>query len=285
LEVREARELLEANLALIRRVVAFTCRHHHFTHEEAEEFASAANLKLVENDYSVLRSWQGRSSLATFLSIVVERWALDYRTHTWGKWHPSAEAKRIGPVAVELEQIVVRDGRSIEEAFPLLAAKDANVTLDSLKRMAARFPRRSPKRYDVPVEDDVAVADAREIEDHALEDERRRTADRVAALVRNALAKCPEDIRLVLRLHYIEGMTVAQIARALQREQKLLYRRIERCMDEIRAELRAAGVADRDAVDLIGRDDVFLDFQLGNGGPRPSIQSDERVATEAEENA
>jgi RNA polymerase sigma factor (sigma-70 family) len=283
LEVEEARELFEVNLALIGRIVAFVCRQRHFSPDEAEEFESDVNLKLIDEQYRVIRAWQRRSSFSTYLSMVIGHCALDFRTHKWGKWHPSAEAKRMGPIAMELEQIVVRDGRSVEEAFPLLAAKDAGVTLDSLRQMVARFPRRNPKPYAMPVEDDVAV-DPDDTEGRALTDERRRTAGQVAALARKALARCPEDIRLVLRLHFVEGMTVAQIARALQREQKLLYRRIERCVDEIRAELRDAGVPERDVTDLIGRDDVFLDFDLGKGGARPSKQSDERVvATEPEE--
>lgn len=285
LDVPEARELLEANLALIRRLVAFTCRHHRFTPEEAEDFASSATLKLVENDYAVLRAWEGRSSLSTYLSIVVQRWALDHRTHEWGKWHPSAEAKRMGAIAVELEQIVVRDGRTIEEAFPFLAAKEGSVTLDSLRQMAARFPRRAAKRHDVPVEEaeEVATAGSREIEDQARSGERRRTAERVAGVVREALAAYSADDRLILQLRFVQGMTVAQIARALQRDQKLLYRRIERCLADIRAEAHAAGLADEDLIDLVGRDDVFLDFDLGNGDARPSKQSDETVATAAED--
>lgn len=282
LEVEEARQLYEANLALIKRIVSFVCRHRHFTPDEAEEFESDVHLKLIDEQYRVLRTWKRESSLSTYLSMVIGRGALDFRTHQWGKWHPSAEARRMGPIAVELEQIVVRDGRPVEEAFPSLAAKDAGVTLESLRKMVARFPRRNPKKHEVPVEEDVAV-DPDDTEDRALGDERRRTAGRVAALVRSAVARCPEDIRLVLRLHYVEGMTVAQIARALQRDQKLLYRRLERCVDEIREELRDAGVPEREVVDLIGRDDVFLDFDLGKAEARPSKQSDERVvATEPE---
>ena len=284
LDGQEARELLEANLALVGRVVAFACRRYHFDHDEAEDFASAVNLKLVENDYAILRAWEHRSSLSTYLSIVIQRWALDHRIHEWGKWHPSAEAKRMGAVAMELEQIVIRDGRTVDEAFPLLAAKHPEVTLDSLKLMAARFPRRAPRRHDVPVEEaeELAVAGPRDIEDQACASERRRTAVRIAALMREAFARRPEDDRLVLQLRYGQGMTIAQIARALQRDQKLLYRRMERCMEDIREELRAAGVADEDVIDLIGRDDVFLDFDLGNGAARPSKESDERVANQTE---
>ena len=280
MEVHEARALLEANLALVGRAVSFACRRYRFDRDDAEDFASVVHLKLVDDDYRVLRAYEGRSGLATFLSIVVQRLALDYRIHAWGKWHPSAEAKRMGATAVELEQHLHRDGRTIEEALRLLEARHPDVTLDSLATIAARLPRRVPKRHDVPVEEADPVLAPEDIEDHAFADDRRRTADRVEKLVRAAIAKRSDDDRLILQLRFEQGMTVAQIARALQRDQKFLYRQIDRCMREIRAEILAAGIAPEDVADLIGRDDAVLSFDLGKHGPRPSMRSDERVATQ-----
>lgn len=282
MEVREARELLEANLALVGRIVGFACRRYRFDPDDAEDFASVVNVKLVENEFGILRSYEGRSGLATFLSIVIQRWALDYRIHAWGKWHPSAEAKRMGAAAVELEQFLLRDGRSIEEAHPFLAAKHPGATLESLKRIAATLPQRAQKRHDVPVEEADPVSAPLDIEDQARGDDRRRTADRLAALMRGAIAKRPDDDRLILQLRFEQGMTVAQIARALQRDQKFLYRQIERCMREIRAEIVAGGLAPADVLDLIGREDTFLSFDLGKDGPRPSMKGDEKVAAQTE---
>jgi RNA polymerase sigma factor for flagellar operon FliA len=282
LEVQEARELLEANLALVGRVVAFACRRYRFDPDDAEEFASVVHLKLVDDEYAVLRSYERRSGLSTFLSVVIQRWALDYRIHEWGKWHPSAEAKRMGAVAVELEQHIHRDGRTIEEVLPFLASKDRNVTLESLKKIAANLPRRAPRRHDVPVEEADPVTGPNDIEDQALAQDRRRIADRLAALMCTAIARRPDDDRLILQLRFEQGMTVAQIARALQRDQKFLYRQIERCMRDIRGEIVAAGLAPTDVTDLIGRDDAFLSFDLGKAGSRPSKKSDERVAASTE---
>ncbi len=260
LEVQEARELLEANLALVSRAAAFACRRYRLDPDDAEELTAIVHLKLVEDEYAVLRSWEGRSALSTFLNIVIQRWTLDYRIHEWGKWHPSAEAKRMGAVAVELEQILHRDGRSIEEALPFFLTKHGNVTLASLRKIAAGLPRRAPRRHDVPVEEAAPLTGPYDIEDQARADERRRTADRVAMLVCAAIERRPEDLRLILQLRFVQGMTVAQIARALQRDQKLLYRLLERCMHEIQEELEAEGMDPRDVLDLIGRDDVVLSF-------------------------
>jgi len=282
LEVQEARELLESSLDLIGRVIDFACRRYRFTPDEKEDFAAHVHLKLVDDDFAVLRSYEGRSGLSTFLNIVIQRWALDYRIHEWGKWHPSAEAKRLGPLGVELEQHIHRDGRAIEEALPFLATKHRGVTLESLRKLAENFPRRAPKRHDVPVEEADPISGPCDVEDLALAKERRRTAERLGALVCAAIAKRPDDDRLILQLRFEQGMGVAQIARAMQRDQKLLYRQIERCMRDIRAEITGSGLAPSDVTDLIGRDDAFLSFDLGKAGPRPSKKSDERVAAPTE---
>jgi hypothetical protein len=63
-------------------------------------------------------------------------------------------------------------------------------------------------------------------------------------------------------------MTVAQIARSMQLDQKALYRRVERHLRELRAELERNGIAAKEAADLISDHGVVLDFRLGNHAPR-----------------
>jgi DNA-directed RNA polymerase specialized sigma24 family protein len=86
-----------AQLALIDRVIAFVCRRNHLNATDAEDFASHARLRLMDDDYAVLRKFQGRSSLKTFLTITLQRMFYDYRIAAWGKWRPSAEAPRRTP--------------------------------------------------------------------------------------------------------------------------------------------------------------------------------------------
>ena len=99
-------------LPLVDRVIAFVARRHHLATAEAEEFAAHVKLKLVENDYAVLRKFQGRSSMQSFLTTVISRLSLDLRNDEWGKWRPSAEARRSGPVAVLTGRYVMSSSES-----------------------------------------------------------------------------------------------------------------------------------------------------------------------------
>jgi RNA polymerase sigma factor for flagellar operon FliA len=283
--VHDARELLTANLSLVERAIAFACRRHHLQAEDAEELSSIVKLKLVKDDYAIVRAYEGRSSFATYISTVVQRLVLDYRIQMWGKWHASAEAKRAGPLAVDLERLLYRDGRTLNEAPGLLRTAHGDVTRAELESIAAKLPERAPRRRDVPLEDaePYAVAGPDAVEEHVLTGERRDTARQVEKLLAAAFEKMPDDDRLVLQLRFEQGMTVAQIARALGRDQKFLYRQIERRMREIAAEVQASGVAPRAVLDLIGRDETDFAFDFGKHGPRPSIQRDEQEMAQPEE--
>ena len=280
----EAGDLLVTNLAAIDRAVAFACRRYRLEPDDAEEFASVVKLRLVENDYAVLRKFEERSSFATFISIVVQRMALDYRIHQWGKWHVSAEAKRLGPLAMELDQLLNRDHRTLDEAFVALSPRHRELTPESLRALAERLPQRAPRRRDVELEKagQLAVITGDAVEERVLARDRRTASERLSALMSTVIESMPDDERLILQLRFEGGMTVSQIARVLRLDQKLLYRRLEQRMREIRKELERSGLASRDVLDLIGRDEDLLDFDFGKEIPRPSIAADETVAADPE---
>lgn len=276
-------ELLTANLPLIERAVAFACRRNRLDPDHAEEFAAIVNLKLVENDCAILRAYEARSGFATYISVVVQRMALDYRIHLWGKWHSSAEAKRLGALAVDLEQLLLRDGRTLDEALVILGSKHEGVTRASLAALADRLPARQPRLREVALGDSEprAVIDA--TDEPLFEEERRRTSERLSAIMSEIIGRLPEDDQLILQLRFEGGMPVSNIARALQIDQKLLYRRLERRMRDIRVELERSGVDADEVLDLIGRDEAVLDFDLGKQKRRPSIGPDERAPAQSEE--
>lgn len=280
----EAVELLTSNLALIERAIAFACRRYRFDPDDAEEFAAVVKLRLVDNDYAILRSYEERCKFVTFINIVIQRMALDYRIHEWGKWHASAEAKRLGVLAVELEQLLHRDGRSLDEALVALAPKHASVTRESLMALSEKLPARTPRRREVNLEeaDSVVALRSENVEEPLMEKERRRTSQQISAVMAGVIERMPEDERLILQLRFEGGMTVAQIARVLHLDQKLLYRRLERRMRDIRTQLESAGLDPADVLDLIGSDAAELHFDLGKLTARPSIAIDETVAEVSE---
>ncbi|HYI11860.1 MAG TPA: sigma-70 family RNA polymerase sigma factor [Thermoanaerobaculia bacterium] len=265
-------ELLLKYLPLIQRAIAFASQRQGLTRVEAEDFESTVKLKLIEDDYAILRAFQGRSSPTTYFVSVAQRILLDHRNKEWGKWRASAEAKRLGPTAVELERHLHRDGLTPDEAFGALKSNGHNLTRDAMEALAKRLPPRAPKRRVVPLDEAGrdAVIGSEQIEAEAAGHERRIVEERVSALVNGWLGKLPDKDWFLLHQQFGEGMTVAQIARATRDDPQHLYRRIKRRLDEIRKLLETSGLTSAEVLDLIGRNDTILDFLLRRNPPRPS---------------
>jgi RNA polymerase sigma factor for flagellar operon FliA len=238
------------HLAVINQVIAFYCRHYHLNAADADDFASHTRVKLLENDCAVLRKFQGRSSIKTFLSVTVRRIFLDFRIAAWGKWRPSAEARRAGPAAMRLEQLIERDGYTADEAFEILTTNHGMaISRSEVDRLAARFPRRDVRRFER--EDALTEVPAPlGSDDDVLRAERVREQQRVAAALEIALGTMPAQDRLVLRLRFEEGRTVAEIAALLRLDQKALYRRLDRLFISLRRELERHGLRAQDVIAL-----------------------------------
>ena len=231
-----------AQLGLIERIVASIARRHAMAPDDADEFASWTKAKLIENDYAVIRKFEGRSSISTYLTVVVANLFRDFRVHLWGRWRPSVAAKRLGGVAVRLETLLHRDGHTLAQAIEVL--RSAGVTAPSdreLRELAARLPERA--RATEAGEAALASAPAQEEADDELwTSEQMHEWEAARGSLERALGHLPAQDQLILRMRYWEGFTIAEIARTLRLEQKPLYRRIDHDLERLRGLLEAEGV-------------------------------------------
>jgi DNA-directed RNA polymerase specialized sigma24 family protein len=276
----KSREFLLQQLTEIEQIIASICRRRGMDADATEEFAAIVKLRLVEDDYAVIRAFQNRSSFPVYIAAVITRLLLDHRNREWGKWRPSAEAERLGMVAVALERLLHRDRRSMDDALVLLADNHPDVTRAELERLAARLPPRSRR-----VKVDIAAAAgivARDTADDRLHDDMAR---KISAIIRAFIERQAEADQVLLQLRFHAEMTVAQIARALQADQQALYRRLRKHFETLRAELNAGGVGADDVAALIGTDSVVLDFDWKNGDLRPSETDESAVGARQEESS
>jgi RNA polymerase sigma factor (sigma-70 family) len=243
----EGEALFLASLPVIDDVTGQVCRRHRLSAAEADDFRSEVRLHFIERDYEVLRRFEKRSSLPTYVTVVIQRVFLDYRNRQWGKWRPSADAKRLGPTAILLERLVVRDGWSVDQVEETLRVNHG-VTLDeALRALCDKLARRGPKRQLVPEEFAEAVESREPSPDvKVLRAESDFLVKRVhAALDRSRQSLEPED-QLILKMRFEDAVPVADIARALHLNQKRLYRTIERLLARIGGDLEAEGISRAD---------------------------------------
>jgi hypothetical protein len=127
---------------------------------------------------------------------------------------------------------------------------------------------------EVTYAEDVPAAD--ETEEKVLAAERLEQSRRLSRILSGAIKQVSKADRQMLVLRFKLGMTVAEISRSIRIEQRLLYPRMSQLMDALRAKAERAGF-DRDAVvDLIGREGLQLDFDLGTPDVGPSTPNGEK---------
>jgi RNA polymerase sigma factor (sigma-70 family) len=236
-----------ANLPLIDRLVALTARRHAFSASDAEEFGAWVRAKLIDGNYAVFRKFGARSSLATYLTTVVINLFRDYRNARWGRWRPSAEAKRRGPLAIRLEELLYRDGHPLREAVQILQSLGVTMSDGELVKLAATLP---PHRLHNEVSIDIAEVAAIEVHPEAARD-----ADDVLVLeqlLHTLVSALPPEDAVMMRMRFWNDMSVADIARALQLDQKPLYRRLETIQATLRTALESRGINRERASEILG---------------------------------
>lgn len=236
--------LLRDHLGYVERACASLCRRHGLHGDDADDFAGWARMRLVEDDYAAIRKFRGESAFTTYLTVVLAMLFRDYRVALWGRWRPSAAARRLGELAVRLETLVHREGYRLEQAGERLrSAGETDLSDRALAELLARLPPRQPLRPVPAGEAALERLSAREGADGAVladEAERERRAATEALL--RAVEGLPAEERVIVRMRVWEELSVADIARALSVPQKPLYRRLERIFSRLRGDVERAGV-------------------------------------------
>lgn len=269
-------QLFHEQQPAIQKAAAYFCRRYGFSREEIEDFTQHVLLKIWADDCAVLRKYQGRddAKMTTYLAVVVHRALLDYVDGMWGKWRPSAQARRLGQLAVDLERLLVCDRSSLDEACQTLRSRGVTATNDELSTLAARLPQpRVPRRTDAAHESDGRLAPgaggarrlaagagraepaaAESADDLLVGKERQRCRQMALKALKAALAALPDEDRLIARM--VGEVPIADIARIWKLDQKALYKRRDKILRSLRQALEGAGVRAEDVGEFLGHVDT-----------------------------
>lgn len=266
------------HLPTIERIATFVAGRSHLNPDETAEFVQEVRVRLLENDYAILGKFEGRSRFSTYLTTVITRLYQQWRVEQWGKWRPSAEAKRLGEKAIYLERLITRDGLTFDEAVKMLTTPASSPwTVAEVEDLYRRLPVRTPRP--MMISHDV-VPDAVSVEpdaDDRVETRDRERAARLAAKTMDHVIDTfkPED-RVLLQMRFWDARKVPDIARVMHIEQKKLYKRFDHLYAVLRRGLERAGVSRADVARLLEKGDQELRLRAvagGIGGLGPSNNS------------
>jgi RNA polymerase sigma factor (sigma-70 family) len=236
--------ILVEHLGYLERAARAMCRSTGLHGPDAEDFVSWLKIKLIENDYAIIRKFRGESKITTYLAMVVSRQLSGYLREQRGRWRPSAAAERMGPPAAELEKLVY-EGYTLAQAGEKLRTEGRTTLSDlELARLLGQLPGRQPLRPREASADTVLEAEGSSRADDRVDaaEARARHDDFVGRLGRVLEQLSPED-QSIVRLYFQEGYSAADVARALLLDQKRLYRRIPKLRERLRELLEREGVS------------------------------------------
>jgi RNA polymerase sigma factor (sigma-70 family) len=228
-------------LALLSQAIRDVAWVRRLSGTDVDDFAQSVHVRFLERNYDIFDRFEGRSSMRTYLMVVVGRMLIDWRNGLYGKWRPSSTAVSLGEHAVDFERLVSRDGYSRSEAAEILRTRQGAPSLAALHGLAEQLPNR-PRRRTVS---DKALCDVegRGFEDPIEAEEARKEERKMRRALATALRQLSSDDRWLIRARYIQHRSVHAVAQSLKIDPKGLYRRYERLLRTLRTALAQAGVA------------------------------------------
>lgn len=227
-------QLIDQQRPHVERVLHEIARRHYLASTEVEEFRAAVERALERNDYELLRAFDGRSTWETYLSTVVTRQFFLFQAAMWGQWRPTGTALRLGPAAMLLEELVIRDRFSLNDAIDWMRTTHrVDLPRHRLHQMAEQLGVSA-----------LAAANRRPSAEVALTAELRNA-------VRDALALLAPEDRLILELRFRDHQPLTRIAGLLQIDARPLQRRIETIKAVIGESLLAQGISATDVEALL----------------------------------
>lgn len=225
-----------------RRTMAKQCRRFRMSNAETEDFESWALLRLVENDYHILRQFRGDSSVRTYLSVVIRTLHRDFVASRWGRYRPSAAARRAGATALELERLMSRDRLSARHAaLTIHTSRRGALSETELIRLALSLPVRCfEAKRTMELTIDAAAPDRADERITSSEDQTERSV--VLSALEDTLQELSDLELRVVRLRFWKGLSVADISRELGVDQKPLYRTLTRVLESLRRNLESQGI-------------------------------------------
>ena len=272
-------EIYKEHLRTIERIAMCVAHRNHLAPDDAGEFTQEVRVRLLDDEYAVIRKFEGRSSFSTYLTTVITRLYHQWRIEQWGKWRPSAEAKRLGEKAIVLEKLITRDGFTVAEAMEMLTTRSGSAyDAAELEAIYDRLPLRIPRPVLISDENCAeTIAVGPDADDRIESRDRERAASVTARAMDAMLAGMDAEDRLILQLRFWHQRKVPDIARTLHLDQKKLYKRLDKLFGVLRRGLEHAGVTKNEVGDLLRRGDQEIRLKSFSaaeiGRLRPSHRS------------
>jgi len=206
--------------------------------------------KLADKNYRRLLAFRpdGRARFSTWLRAVVRNLSLDWYRSEFGRDHTFASVSSLSAVEQDIFQLVFQQGMSTQEAWEALYPKNRGVSFAQVEECIAKLRQSMTARQlwllstaNVSIESIDATSEqsqANEVADSAPGPESLSALHETSVQVAKALEEIDLGDRLLLRLRFVEGLRLLEVARLVGlKDAQTADRRIRDAIEKLREKL------------------------------------------------
>lgn len=221
--------------------------------------------KLKQNNYHILRQFQGKAKLTTYLTAIIANQSVDLIRKYRGRDRQKERAKKLGAIGEKIYQLAVVDQLSVEEIHVKISESGAiKLPPDEINGMIALIRGRHASGNPVPApggavkagnaingEGRPVVVDDKKNPEELLVDQNGHA--KVKNMVEDLLEGLSGEERLILRMRFParEGespCSIVEIAETLGISAKATYKKLSRLLNRCKKQLEDRGVRLHDFV-------------------------------------
>jgi RNA polymerase sigma factor (sigma-70 family) len=236
----------------VESIIRAVCFRNRLKPEETEEFASEVKLRLVEEDYRILRVFTGKSSIETYLTTVVANMVRDMIRERDGRWRPSEEAKRLGEVAERIEELIYRFRYPFHEAHQILTT-NFGFTISEKDARDIYFKLKIREGRPVSVSTDEEFHDGRGTpETEMIASEQNLLEQRIGNIIDVLRGQLSATDRLMLKMAFEDNLKLTVVAEQLHLTRADVDRRIREILTIFKRGILQQGINYNEVRELIG---------------------------------
>jgi RNA polymerase sigma factor (sigma-70 family) len=207
--------------------------------------------KLREDDHKILRNFQGRAKLTTYLTTIISFQAIDLIRQRRGRNQERERAKKAGKSAELIYNLVFKEERGERDAYgELKISEDFEGSYEEFSELVSTIRGKSAKVLDLssgdlPVKQGFRLKDkdSFEIPDRMADPEliylKENRQARIQKVVAEVVAGLSGEQQMLLRMRYPKSyskqpMQINEIADILNLSKKAVYNRLERILKKCR---------------------------------------------------
>jgi RNA polymerase sigma factor (sigma-70 family) len=203
--------------------------------------------RLTSNSYKVLREFENRSKLTTFLTTVITHLIIDIKRKNEGRNRAKDRAKAMGPVGEKLYDLVLIKGYPVEEAFDFVNRTDGiTETLEEIETMVEKIRGRQTSHPQPGT-----GVEKRTPEVNLGKKQRTELNKKV---LNEVLSELNNEERFIIRMRFPlsddeEPKNLSEIAKILRITEKAVDSRIRRVLTKFKEKMLKYGLSIEDFVD------------------------------------